>query len=158
MRLTDQGSFVVHSSVDRLLPLMTSPDFIGRTLPDSKGYTVDGPDRCTVQMAVGVSHVRGVMPTRLVVEPVQEGQPVTVRAEASGLGSRVNLLLHFRLVPLDEAGETGVRIEWDSDATVSGLLASVGAGLLRPLAQRNFDAIVRAIQSALEEATAGDAR
>lgn len=58
------------------------------------------------------------------------------------------MVLQFKME--NEAGRTA--IAWSSDATISGVLASVGAGLLRPLAKRNFDAIVGAIQQAIEAA------
>ena len=148
MKITETGSFAVSSSPDRVLALVTEPDFLGRTLPDSKGYRVTGTDSCVVEMKVGVSHIKGVMPTTLKIQPREEWEPLVIKVSAQGLGSRVDMALRFDIAPLDG----GTAIDWSSEASVSGVLASVGAGLLRPLAKRNFDAIVGAIQEAIEAA------
>ncbi len=148
MKVTEQGQFVVSASPDHVLQLVTDPDFLGKTLPDSKGYRVTGPASCVVDMKVGVSHIKGVMPTTLTVQPHQPGTPLIIRVGAQGLGSRVDMELGFDIQDLGHS----TQLAWTSMATVSGVLASVGSGLLRPLAKRNFDAIVSAIQQAIEQA------
>lgn len=148
MKINETGSFTVATVPDRVYALVTDPDFLGRTLPDSKGYRVTGPDTCVVDMRVGVSHIKGVMPATLTIQPREGDEPLVIKVSAQGLGSRVDMVLQFKME--NEAGRTA--IAWSSDATISGVLASVGAGLLRPLAKRNFDAIVGAIQQAIEAA------
>ena len=148
MKIKEQGNFSVNAAPARVLSLVSDPDFLGRTLPDSKGYRVTGSDVCVVEMKVGVSHMKGVMPTTLRVLPQAHGEPLCIRVGAQGLGSRVDMELRFDL----HDGQGATDIAWVSDATISGVLASVGAGLLRPLAKRNFDAIVSAIQEAIEAA------
>ena len=65
MRISDQGQFTVNTTLEKLMPLITDPDFMARALPDVKDYKVEGPDRATLKMAVGVSHIRGVLPGAL---------------------------------------------------------------------------------------------
>lgn len=148
MKITEQGRFSVKASKARVLQLVTNPDFLGRTLPDSKGYRVTGEDSCVVDMKVGVSHIKGIMLTTLTVRPLEESNPLMIHVAAQGLGSRVDMELGFDIQDLSES----TQIDWTSIATVSGVLASVGSGLLSPLAKRNFDAIVGAIQEAIEAA------
>ena len=148
MKITEQGMFSVSSTPAQVLALVSNPDFIGRTLPDSKGYQVTAPDTCVVDMRVGVSHIKGVMPTTLKILPLDKDEPLVIRVGAQGLGSRVDMELRFDIQEV----EGKAQINWTSDATVSGVLSSVGSGLLRPLAKRNFDAIVMAIQQAIEAA------
>ena len=66
------------------------------------------------------------------------------------MGSRIDLRLDFTLSEKDNT----VVIDWGSTADVNGLLASVGAGLLRPLTRTKFDAVVNSVQAALAKATA----
>lgn len=148
MKISEQGHFAVMASASTVLSFITDPDFLGKTLPDSKGYRVTGSDTCVVDMKVGVSHIRGAMPATLTVGPYASGEPLVIKVNAQGLGSRVDMRLTFDVHEVEGRTE----IDWVSDATVSGVLASVGAGLLRPLAKRNFDAIVAAIQGAIEAA------
>lgn len=148
MKIAEQGTFSVGAPPERVLELVTDPDFLGRTLPDSKGYRVTSPTSCVVDMKVGVSHIKGVMPATLTVQAHDPGEPLKIRVGAHGLGSRVDMELSFDI----QDNGSGTDVRWASDATVSGVLASVGAGLLRPLAKRNFDAIVSAIQEAIEAA------
>lgn len=148
MKINEMGSFTVATVPERVLALITDPDFLGRTLPDSKGYRVTAPDSCVVDMKVGVSHIKGVMPATLTIQPREGDAPLVIKVGAQGLGSRVDMALQFQME--DQGGLTAIL--WSSDATISGVLASVGAGLLRPLAKRNFDAIVAAIQQAIEAA------
>ncbi len=149
MKITDQGQFSVQAQTERVIQLMTDPDFLGRTLPDSKGYRVTSPTSVVADMKVGVSHIKGVMPTTLTIQPVHTGEPVTIRVVAQGLGSRVDMELAFNINGVNGSTE----LDWSSTATVSGVLASVGSGLLRPMAKRNFDAIVGAIRDAIEAAS-----
>lgn len=150
MRITDAGEFTVAAPLERLMPLITDPDFMARALPDVKEYAVDGPDRASLKMSVGVSHVRGVLPARFRLDRSGGPGKLAVIADASGMGSRVDLTLDFTL---EEQGG-GVRVAWTSRADVNGLLASVGAGLLRPLTRTKFEAVVASVRSALDEATA----
>lgn len=149
MKIQDQGQFTVNTSLERLLPLITDPDFMARALPDVKEYKVDGPDSATVKMAVGVSHIRGVLPARFKLER-GKGSTLAVVANASGMGSRIDVRLDFMLNDLTGS----VTVDWTSTADVNGTLASVGAGLLRPLARKQFDAVVTSVQTALANATA----
>jgi carbon monoxide dehydrogenase subunit G len=148
--MSDQGQFTVNTTLDRLMPLITSPEFMAKALPDVKDYKVEGPDRASLKMAVGVSHIRGVLPARFRID--QSGGPgkLAVIADASGMGSRIDLKLDFTLSERDGS----VAVDWASSADVNGLLASVGAGLLRPLTRTKFDAVVNSVQAALKEATA----
>lgn len=150
MRITEQGQFNVNGTLDRLMPLITDPEFMAKALPDVKEYQVDGPDRASLKMAVGVSHIRGVLPARFRLD--RSGGPgrLAVVADASGMGSRVDLTLDFTLNEKDGT----VQVDWSSTADVNGLLASVGAGLLRPLTRTKFDAVVSSVQAALNKATA----
>ena len=150
MRISDQGQFTVNTSLDKLMPLITDPDFMARALPDGKDYKVEGPDRASLRMAVGVSHIRGVLPARFRLDRSGGPGKLAVIADASGMGSRIDLRLDFTLSEKDDS----VVIDWGSTADVNGLLASVGAGLLRPLTRTKFDAVVNSVQAALSKATA----
>ncbi|PSR34485.1 MAG: hypothetical protein C7B46_04950 [Sulfobacillus benefaciens] len=148
MKIAENGTFFVHATQQEVLALVTDPEFLARTLPDSKGYRVTGADSAVVDMLIGVSHIKGTMPTTLAILSRDAETPLTVRVTAQGLGSRVDMTLTFQLQEQPE----GTQVNWSSDAMISGVLASVGSGLLRPLAKRNFDGIVTAIQEAIEAA------
>ena len=150
MRISDQGQFTVNTTLDKLMPLITDPDFMARALPDVKEYKVEGPDRASLKMTVGVSHIRGVLPARFRLDRSGGPGKLAVVADASGMGSRIDVHLDFALSEKDSA----VVIDWSSTADVNGLLASVGAGLLRPLTRTKFDAVVSSVQAALAKATA----
>jgi len=150
VKISDEGQFTVNTTLERLMPLITDPDFMARALPDVKEYKVDGPDRASLKMAVGVSHIRGVLPARFKLDRSGGPDKLAVVADASGMGSRIDLRLDFTLRELDSA----VRVDWSSTADVNGLLASVGAGLLRPLTRTKFDSVVNSVQAALAKATA----
>jgi|GEM_PF-2184239 carbon monoxide dehydrogenase subunit G len=150
MKLADQGRFTIKTRLDRLMPLITDPDFMARALPDVKEYQVEGPDRASLKIAVGVSHIRGVLPARFRIDRSGGPGKLAVIADASGMGSRVDLRLDFTLTEQDGS----VVVDWTSSADVNGMLASVGAGLLRPLTRAKFDAVINSVQSALSQATA----
>jgi carbon monoxide dehydrogenase subunit G len=150
MKLADQGRFTIKTRLDRLMLLITDPDFMARALPDVKEYQVEGPDRASLKIAVGVSHIRGVLPARFRIDRSGGPEKLAVIADASGMGSRVDLRLDFTLTEQDGS----VVVDWTSSADVNGMLASVGAGLLRPLTRAKFDAVINSVQSALSQATA----
>jgi carbon monoxide dehydrogenase subunit G len=140
----------VNTTAERMMPLITDPDFMARALPDVKEYKVEGPDRASLKMAVGVSHVRGVLPARFRLDRSAGPDKLAVIADASGMGSKIDLRIDFTLSDRDGA----VVVDWTSSADVNGLLASVGAGLLRPLTRTKFDAVVTSVREALAKATA----
>jgi carbon monoxide dehydrogenase subunit G len=148
MTINDQGHFAIAAPPADVYRFMTDPEFLGRSLPDARGYAVESEHQFTATLLVGVSHIRGTMPTRFEIVGEGPSQPCRIRAQARGLGSQVDVSLEFKLRPV--AGQT--EVDWHSAATVSGLLASVGAGVLKPVAQRNFNAIIAAIEAALEKA------
>jgi carbon monoxide dehydrogenase subunit G len=152
MRIQESGTFEVLAATDDVTALVANPEFLGKTLPDSTGYEVTGPDSCVVKLKVGVSHIKGVMPAVLTIHPADRADRLSIGVKAQGLGSRVDMQLAFAIQP----SNGGTQVSWTSDATVSGVLASVGAGLLRPLAKKNFDAIVTAIQTAIASTAQAD--
>jgi carbon monoxide dehydrogenase subunit G len=151
MRIQDQGVFSLPATLTSFRRIMEDPDFLARALPDCRQYEVTGPRSFRAEMAVGVSHLKGAMPATVVIEPGPGEQLPVIRVEAQGLGSRVNLALSFAYQ--EQPGE--LTVQWTSDAMVTGMLASVGANLLRPLAQKNFEAIVDAIRTAVVREIAG---
>jgi carbon monoxide dehydrogenase subunit G len=150
LKISDEGQFSVKTTIDKMMPLITDPDFMARALPDVKEYKVDGPDKASLKMAVGVSHVRGVLPARFRLDQSDGPNKLAVIADASGMGSKIDLRLDFTLSEQDG----NVVVDWTSTSDVNGLLASVGAGLLRPLTRTKFDSVVASVQDALSKATA----
>ena len=153
MKISDEGQFSVKTTIDRMMPLITDPDFMARALPDVKEYKVEGPDKASLKMAVGASAARprGVLPARFRLDQSAGPNKLAVIADASkGMGSKIDLRLDFTLSEQDG----NVVVDWTSTSDVNGLLASVGAGLLRPLTRTKFDSVVASVQDALSKATA----
>jgi uncharacterized protein len=141
-----RGSFEVPGSRPEIYAFLTDPRQVAEVLPDAR-VTEARPDGFSVDARVGVGPMRGTMSTRLdIVERVPEQQAV-YRGQGRGLGSVVDLTASFRL---EEAAGGGTTVEWDGEANVSGRLASVAGGMLEPLARKNIERFIGAVQARLK--------
>jgi carbon monoxide dehydrogenase subunit G len=140
------GVFEVSRGRPEAYAFLTDPANVAAALPDTSIAEVR-PDGFTVEARVGVGPMRGTMSTRLDVVEREPDCRALYRGQARGLGSIVDLSAGF---DLEEIPGGGTRVDWSGEANVSGRLASVAGGLLEPLARKNIERFITAVQDRLE--------
>jgi uncharacterized protein len=147
-----EGSFEVPAARDDVYGFLTDWSRVAPILPDVSSYEVQDADTVALQARVGVSAIQGVMRSRLTIVDREPGRRAQYRGRATGLGSNVDLEMSFRL---EDAG-SGTEVQWSGTANIAGRLATVTAGLLEPIARKNLEVFVDAVQGGLGSELAAD--
>ena len=140
------GEFGVTQSPQSVYDFLVDPQKFAPLMPDFQSVSMQDPSHYTVKLNVGISHIRGVADVKI---ELSQAEPPT-RAQFKGQGSiaagTVSLTAGFDLVP-DANG--GTRVTWRGEAQIFGRIISMAGGLLEPLAKKNIQKLIDALQNAL---------
>jgi len=145
MAISFGGEFRVAKKREEVFDFLTDPKRFAPLLPDFQGMTSQDERHCTVSLKVGVSHIRGTANVQL--DLAEAERPHRARYDGKGglAGNTVNLFAGFDLEPDGE----GTRVVWKGEAQLFGQLISMAGGLLEPLAKKNVQKLIDALQQAL---------
>ncbi len=151
MKITHSGSFPVKMDRQQVFKFLTAPERFAPLLPGFKSVEVDKDGSVRIKVKVGVSHIKG---TALVKLRLTENQP-PIRAGYQGMGSllggAVNIGSRFDLEVTDQT----TLVKWQGEASVFGRLTSMARGLLDPLARKNIQLFIDALDQALNGGSSG---
>ena len=146
MSIRFEGEFTVPVSREETYALLSDPRKFAPLLPTYKSIEVRDDRTADVTVAVGVGKVRG----SAVITLTLEGDLPPSRAAYSGkgklMGSAFDMGTSFDLSPADGGGTV---VKWVGDLAMFGKLVALAGGLIRPLAKKDIERLVGAIQSAL---------
>ncbi len=145
MAITQSGEFVVGKRREEVFTFLTDPNRFAPLLPDFEGLTVHDANRATVNVKVGVAHIRGTAKVQLELAESERPSRALYRGKASVAGGTASLVAAF---DLEESGG-GTRVRWKGEAQLFGPLISVAGGLLEPLAKKNIQRLIDGLQQAL---------
>ncbi len=139
------GEFQVGKKRAEVYDLLTDPKRFAPLLPDFESMNQQDERRSTVNLKVGISHIRGTASIQLELAEADKPRHAVYQGKGSVAGGSVNLTAGF---DLEEAGH-GTRVIWKGEAQLYGRLISVAGGLLEPLAKKNVQKLIDALQAAL---------
>lgn len=146
MSIKFEGEFSVPVSREVAYQLLADPRKFAPLLPTYKSLEVRDERSADVTVAVGVGKVRG----SAVITLTLQGEEPPLHAGYSGkgkvMGSAFDMSTSFDLADA-EGGGTVVR--WAGDLVMFGKLVALAGGLIKPLAKKDIERLVGAIQSAL---------
>jgi carbon monoxide dehydrogenase subunit G len=152
MGIKFDGEFTVTASPQEDYDLLADPQKFAPLLPTSRSLEVKDERTTDVTVDVGVGKIRG----SAVVTLALEGEEAPRRAAYSGkgkvMGSAFNMLTSFDLEALDDGG---TRVKWEGDLSMFGKLVALAGGLIRPIAKKDIQRLIDAIQAALSPGKAG---
>jgi carbon monoxide dehydrogenase subunit G len=136
VRTSRADVFVILSETSRFAPLM----------PTYKSHTLRDDGSADVEVSVGVGKVRGTGKVNLLLE--ESVAPVRARYLGKGevMGGAFNLKAGF---DLEELGPERTRVNWDGELAIFGKLVSLAGGLVKPVAERDINKMIEALQIAL---------
>jgi len=126
---------------------LTDPKRFAPLLPEFQGLTVHDASNFTVQVKVGIAHIRGTAEVKMHLAESDSPRHALYSGMGGMAGGNVNMTAAF---DLDEVGE-GTKVRWNGEAQIFGRLASMAGGILEPLGRKNIQKLVDALQSALTE-------
>jgi len=139
------GEFQVGKKRAEVYDFLADPKRFAALLPDFESMNQQDERRSTVNLKVGISHIRGTASIQLELAEADKPRHAVYQGKGSVAGGSVNLTAGF---DLEEAGD-GTRVIWKGEAQLFGRLISVAGGLLEPLAKKNVQKLIDALQAAL---------
>jgi uncharacterized protein len=140
-----EGEFRVGKKRDEVYDFLTDPKRFAPLLPDYEGMTFQSNREFTVNVKVGISHIRGTASVQMQLAEAERPAHALYQGKGNVAGGTVNFTASFELA---ENGE-GTQVRWKADAQLFGRLISLAGGLLEPLAQKNVQKLIDALQAAL---------
>ena len=151
------GDFAVQQPPQSVYAFLTDPQKFAPLLPDFQSVSMQDATHFTVKLSVGVSHIRGVADVKMELSQVEPPSRAQYKGQGSIAAGTVSLTAGFDLAP-DANG--GTRVTWRGEAQIFGRIISMAGGLLEPLAKKNIQKLIDALQAALNagvHAQAGEA-
>jgi carbon monoxide dehydrogenase subunit G len=139
------GEFIVQRSPEETYDFLTDPNRLCPLLPDYERVDVRDGENFTVDVKVGISHIRGTAVVKLHL--AEHNRPTRAKYTGKGAmaGGNVDINAGFDLRP----DGVGTVVSWKGEAQVFGRLTSIAGGLLEPLARKNVQKVIDGLQRAL---------
>lgn len=145
MRIALDGRFEVAAAPQRAFAFLTDPQRFAPLLPMFRELKDVNSDRFRIVLDIGVPQIRGRAEAEVTfVERVANEKAAFATTVKHALGV-ADSTLSFTMSP----NGAGSAIQWTCDSVVRGTLASLAAGLLKPLAKRNVAAMIESVQKEL---------
>jgi uncharacterized protein len=142
------GDFTVKAAPQRVFDFLSDPMKFAPCLPTYDSCQLKEDGHAEVVVRVGVGKIRG---SAVIDLALTERSPPT-RAAYSGkgkiLGSAFNMDTFFELEDVEGGG---TKVKWSGDLSMFGKLVALAGGLIRPIAKKDIEALIGALQTALEQ-------
>jgi uncharacterized protein len=145
MLIAFEGNFTVLKKPEEVFDFLTDADRFCPLLPDFQSMWKDDEKNFTVNLRVGISHIRGNAKLKLTLLEAEKPQRAVYQGKGDAAGGTVTLTAGFDL----EKTPKGTKVVWKGDAQIVGRLASLAGGLLEPLAKKNVQKMIDGLQAAL---------
>ncbi len=142
------GTFDVKANKEKVFDFLLDPNALANCLPDLQKVEVISPDEFKVRVKVGISFIKGDMDMTFKVIERDRPTHAKLQARGTGLGSSVDMTNTFDLA---DGPDGGTRMDWKADASVGGMIASIGQRLLDNGAQKMVTELFDSIKTNLEK-------
>ena len=139
------GEFRAGRKQQEVYDFLTDPNQFAPLLPDFESLTVHDGKRATVKVKVGVAHIKGTASVQLELVETEEPRRAVYKGKGNVAGGSVTMTAGFDLVA---SGGTTV-VKWSGEAQLVGQLVAMAGGLIEPLAKKNVQRLIDALQKAL---------
>ncbi len=147
MAMTFGGEFQVRQKREYVYDFLTDPKKFAPLLPGYQSMAVENDKQFTVNVEVGISHIRGTASVKLRLTEAERPRRALYQGQGTVAGGSVNVSAGFDLVETSK----GTRVAWKGEAQIFGRLTSLAGGLLEPLARKNLQNLIDGLQAALKE-------
>ena len=145
MGIKFDGEFTVTSSPADAYAFLADPEKFAPCLPTFKSLEVTGPKAVLVKIRVGVGKIRGTAGITLELDDSGAPDCAAYVGKGSIMGGAFNFAADFKL----EATDAGTVVHWEGDLSMFGKLVALAGGLLRPIAKKDINRLIAALQAEL---------
>ena len=132
-RVHYDGSFEVDKPRDVVYNFLIDPRNIASVMPGVESVDVVDPDNFKVKASLGVGAIKGTVNVTARFTEKKPPESAKVVGRGSGMQSTMDFEIGFRL---EETSPGKTKVNWYFDGNVGGLIGSMGARVLDPVAQR----------------------
>ena len=132
-RVHYDGSFEVDKPRDVVYNFLIDPRSIASIIPGVESVDVVDPDNFRVKASLGVGAIKGTVNITAKFTEKKPPEGAKVVGRGSGMQSTMDFEIGFRL---EEPSPGRTRVNWYFDGNIGGLIGSMGARVLDPVAQR----------------------
>jgi carbon monoxide dehydrogenase subunit G len=137
----------VSSRKEQVYDFLTDPERLTSIFPDVSDIKVQDDNNFTLKAKVGVSFIRGTVDVSLSLVEKKPSIHARLNAKGSGMSSIIDMDTTFNL---EDKGD-GSLVKWNTEARVSGLMASVGARTMNTVADKYVREMVGSLQQKLSQ-------
>lgn len=153
MAVEFSGDFVVQTPRDEAYAVLSDANRFAPLLPTYESHEARDDGSTNVTVKVGVGKIRGNALVNLQLAEQRPPDSATWAGKGKIMGGAFNLGASF---DLEELEPRQTRVRWRGDLTIFGRLTSLAGGLLQPVARKQIQQLIDAIQQALGGATPSD--
>jgi hypothetical protein len=134
MRL--EGELIAKMGIERLWGYIENPEEFAKCVPGMKEYIIEGED-IKAKVKAGIGFIRTTFNVKLkMLEKDRENRTIKMNISGSGAGNRFEGDINVKMEPISDE-ET--KVNWWSEAKVSGLLATVSSSMIKGVLEKTFN-------------------
>ena len=145
MQLHLEGTNTMNAPREKVYALLTDPNFIAKNLPDSEEVHVLDERSLEGKMKLKVAVVSTTLKMKMTLLRLSPPEKASISAEGTGSGSTLKVNSIFEL-----SGSSTTSMTWSADAEIGGVMAGLGAPLLKGFATKKVAEIFAGITGAIE--------
>ncbi|MFQ5983202.1 MAG: CoxG family protein [Woeseiaceae bacterium] len=146
MAIEFDGDFTVATPREDAYAVLSETQSFAPLLPTYKSHELKEDGSADVKIAVGVGKVRGTATVNLMLEESE----APIRARYVGKGTVMGGVFNFGAqFELEEAGRDETHVKWQGELVMYGKLVSLAGGMIKPIANRDIERLITAVQRAL---------
>lgn len=149
------GSFVVNAPREEVWPYFNDPDILADCAPGCKEMTLESASEIRTTLEVGVGSVKPTFEVDAVV--VECTKPSRLEIRGNGEASR-NSFSVTAWQELSDNGDGTTTVEWEADAEVSGIIASLGQRALESVTDKLVSDFFQDIEDHVTTGTPAEAK
>lgn len=142
-----EGTQQIKAPARAVWDFMLDPNKVAGCAPGFISMDILAPDHFKPTLGVGIGAVKAKFTLDVQLADIREPDHAAMKAHGVAAGSAVDMTAALDLIPVSDSETT---MNWVSDVTVSGTIASVGARLLEGTAHKQIAKFFECFREKLE--------
>jgi carbon monoxide dehydrogenase subunit G len=140
------GNFTVATPRDDVFAVLSQTARFAPLMPTYKAHKLREDGSADVEVKVGVGKIRGTGKVNLTLAECEEPIRASYLGKGVVMGGAFNIKAAFEL---EDAGQDRTRVNWEGELAIFGKLVSLAGGLVKPVAKRDINQMIEALQMEL---------
>ena len=146
MAIEFTGEFTLPRPKEEVYGFLADPQKFAPCLPTYESVEMIDDTHAIVKVVVGLSKIRGTATIKLGLETQDPPNHAGYVGKGDVLQAAFNMNSSFDLEDTDDGGTL---VKWKGEVKLFGKLISLAGGLLKPLAKKDINKMIGALQAAL---------